>query len=314
MERITTEFVRNIITERPADMHKGQAGRVLIIAGSKGMAGAAVLAARGALYSGAGLVKVAVPEELFNIIQITVPEAMCISREELCKACACDVAEDSDVPDNPFEGYDAIAIGPGLGVSEESHDLLLSLLDSYDGPVVMDADALNCMSRYGLTNEKFGYAVEHNGPTVITPHPSEADRLLMAYGQSSYGELGREGAAETLAQICGCVVLLKGQETIIARGSEFFVNPTGNPGMATGGSGDVLTGMIVSLLAQGVAGDAANTKHDRDDFMCADALEATCAAAFLHGLAGDIAAENIGEYGMTSADIADAISMAIREI
>ena len=106
MKQITTDFVRNIIIDRPADMHKGQAGRVLIIAGSKGMAGAAVLAARGALYSGSGLVKVSVPDELYTILQISVPEAMCIGREEAAKA-------DIGV-------YDAICIGPGLGVSEES--------------------------------------------------------------------------------------------------------------------------------------------------------------------------------------------------
>lgn len=285
MITISTDYVRNTIKPRPRDMHKGQAGRVLIIAGSRGMAGAAVLALRGALYSGAGLVKALIPGELFNIIQTTVPEAMCIDRDETCKGRALDFSE-----------FDAIAIGPGLRVTEENHELIGTLLKSYNGPVVMDADALNCIAEYGLP-------AEHDGPTILTPHPGEADRLLKTCGLGSVKELGREEAVKTLAMESGAVVLLKGADTIISDGhnnQELYLNPTGNPGMATGGSGDVLTGIITSFLAQ---------KH-----LDLKPIEATCTGAFIHGLAGDIAAENIGEYGMTAADIADAISMAIREI
>ncbi|MDO4177278.1 MAG: NAD(P)H-hydrate dehydratase [Bacillota bacterium] len=280
MITISTDYVRNTIKPRPRDMHKGQAGRVLIIAGSRGMAGAAVLALRGALYSGAGLVKALIPAELFNIIQTTVPEAMCMDRDEECD----------------FSEFDAIAIGPGLRVNEENHKLIKSLLESYNGPIVVDADAINCIAEYGLP-------AEHKGPTILTPHPGEADRLLKSCGLKSVKEQGREEAAKALAKESGAVVLLKGAGTIIADGhdnQELYLNPTGNPGMATGGSGDVLTGIITSFLAQ---------KH-----LDLKPIEATCTGAFIHGLAGDIAAENIGEYGMTAADIADAISMAIREI
>lgn len=283
---ITTNFVRDIIENRPGDMHKGQAGRVLIIAGSRGMAGAAVLAARGALYSGAGLVKVSVPDELFNILQCSVTEAMCIDRSEAAKA-------DLDL-------YDAICIGPGLGTGEDAMSLIYRVLTDYSGPLVIDADGINCLCKYGGFDE----VKNREGITVFTPHPGEADRMLLACMLDSYKQLGRGGTAAALAEATGAIVLLKGSLTLVAYGSakelEIYENPTGNPGMATGGSGDVLSGILTSLLAQ---------KH-----LSAAPFDRVKAAAFLHGLAGDIAAENIGEYGMTSADIADAVAAAFKLI
>ncbi len=284
--QITTEFVRGVITERPADMHKGQAGRILIIAGSRGMAGAAVLSVRGALYSGAGLVKVSVPDELFTILQISVPEAMCINRADAAKA--------------DLSVYDAICIGPGIGTDEETMALLYRVLTDYAGPVVVDADGINCLCKYkGFTEVR-----NREGITVCTPHPGEAGRMLTALDLGSYQELGREETARSLAGATGAIILLKGAKTLIAWESSgkaaMYENPTGNPGMATGGSGDVLSGIITSLLGQ---------KH-----LQANVPERVCAAAFLHGLAGDIAAENIGEYGMTSADIADAVAAAVNAL
>ena len=269
-------------------MHKGQAGRVLIIAGSKGMAGAAALTARGALYSGAGLVKIAAPSEIFDILQITALEAMCIDREDL----------EGEAFD--FSVYDAIAIGPGIGVSDSNVDLLSRVLYSFAGPVVIDADGINCLCK------RPGVLAQRAGATVLTPHPGEAGRLLEAFGLGNYKALGRDASAKALAALpCGgnpLVVLLKGKDTLIASGEDMFVNTTGNPGMATGGSGDVLTGIIVSLLTQGL------------HYMEADTLQAVLAAAYIHGLAGDIAAEELGQYGMTSADIADAVAEAIKEV
>lgn len=285
-KQITTEYVRSVITDRPADMHKGQAGRVLMIAGSRGMAGAAVLSARGALYSGAGLVKVSVPDELFTILQIAVPEAMCIDRAETAKA-------DLNI-------YDAICMGPGIGTGEDAMALLFKVLAEYHGPLVLDADAINCLCKYNGFEE----VRKREGVTVFTPHPGEAGRMLRALDLGAYKELGREQTAAALAQATGAIVLLKGAMTLIAGGeaseTELYENPTGNPGMATGGSGDVLSGIITSLLGQ---------KH-----LEAGAMQRVCAAAFLHGLAGDIAAENIGEYGMTSADIADAVAAAFNAL
>lgn len=285
-KQITTEFVRGVITDRPVDMHKGQAGRILIIAGSRGMAGAAVLSARGALYSGAGLVKVSVPDELFTILQISVPEAMCINREEAAKT--------------ELNIYDAICMGPGIGTDEDAMALLYRVLTDYQGPLLLDADGINCLCKY----HGFEKVKKRDGITVFTPHPGEAGRMLHTLDLGTYKELGREETAAALSKATGAIVLLKGAMTLIADGAadetELFENPTGNPGMATGGSGDVLSGIITSLLGQ---------KH-----LNADPMERVCAAAFLHGLAGDIAAENIGEYGMTSADIADAVAAAINAL
>lgn len=289
MITISTEYVRDRITPRPIDMHKGQAGRVLVVAGSPGMAGAAVLALRGALYSGAGLVKALVPRELFNIIQISVPEAMCVDRDEFCKGSM-------EHKRSFLKEFDGAAIGPGMGVNEENFETMKVILETCTCPVVIDADGLNCISSFGLPGV-------HKGPTILTPHPGEADRLLRSLGLGDVRSLGRERAAEALAESSGGVVLLKGAETVICDGHDncrMYVNPTGNPGMATGGSGDVLTGIIVSLAAQKNLGLAP--------------VEAACTGAFIHGLAGDIAAENVGEYGMTSADIADGISVALKEL
>ena len=282
IKQIPTNDVREIIIDRPADMHKGQAGRILFIAGSKGMAGAAVLAARGAIYSGAGLVKVSVPDELFHILQCSVTEAMCIDREEAAKA--------------DLSIYDAICIGPGLGTGEDAMALIHRVIADYEGPLVVDADGINCLCKY----RALAQIHERQGVTVFTPHPGEADRMLRALALGSYKVMGRQRTAAALAEATGAVILLKGHQTLIVSGQDAYENPTGNPGMATGGSGDVLSGIITSLLAQ---------KH-----LDAEPVGRVNAAAFLHGLAGDIAAENIGEYGMTAADIADAVAAAFNAL
>ncbi len=289
MKKIELKEIEKIIKPRPSDMHKGQAGRVLIIAGSKGMAGAAVLAARGCLYSGAGLLKVAVPDELFNILQISVPEAMCVERNNLC---ACRSGSGNNALD-----YDAIAIGPGIGIYEENIKCLELLLSAYEGPLIIDADGINCLCKYGNVER----LRDRNGVTVLTPHPGEADRILRAIGADNAKD--REETVRIIASQTGAITLLKGEGTLIASpdpDETVYINTTGNPGMATGGSGDVLTGMMASLMAQ---------KH-----LDAVAIERVKAAAFIHGLAGDIAAENVGEYGMTAADIADAVSVAFKGI
>ena len=293
METITTTFVRNIITERPRTMHKGQAGRVLIIAGSKGMMGAAVLAVRGALYSGSGLVKAAVPEDQFVIMQTTVPEAMCVDRSTLAKA-----ADHGDDAYTELDVYDAVCIGPGLGISHESAELVKIVLQSYKGPIVVDADAINCLCRYD--------GLDLTGPnTILTPHPGEADRILSRLRLAAYRDTDRAACIKKINSATGSAVLLKGAETLVTDGTGLYRNPTGNPGMATGGSGDVLSGIITSLLAQKTIGPEGHGVSP---------VEAAAAGAFLHGLAGDIAAENVGEYGMTAADIADAVSVAFKEI
>lgn len=279
---ITREYVNTVIKKRPRDIHKGKCGRVLIIAGSAGMAGAAVLAARGALKSGAGLVSAAVLRELFPILQAVVPQATCM-----------DVSE--GFSNRSFDIYGAIAAGPGLGVDKRSYLLTEEILRKYEGTVILDADALNSLCAF---DEGLQALKKRTAPVILTPHPGEADRLLSALHEPQLEELGRIAAAETLSRGTGSVVLLKGADTVVtSENGGTYINTTGNPGMATGGSGDVLTGVITAIAASG-----------------ADAIDAAKAGAFMHGLAGDIAAREYGQWGMTSVEIADALPAAFKKI
>lgn len=279
---ITREYVNTVIKKRPRDIHKGKCGRVLIIAGSAGMAGAAVLAARGALKSGAGLVSAAVLRELFPILQAAVPQATCM-----------DVSE--GFSNRSFDIYGAIAAGPGLGVDKRSYLLTEEILRKYEGTVILDADALNSLCAF---DEGLQALKKRTAPVILTPHSGEADRLLSALHEPQLEELGRIAAAETLSRGTGSVVLLKGADTVVtSENGGTYINTTGNPGMATGGSGDVLTGVITAIAASG-----------------ADAIDAAKAGAFMHGLAGDIAAREYGQWGMTSVEIADALPAAFKKI
>lgn len=279
---ITREYVNTVIKKRPRDIHKGQCGRVLIVAGSAGMAGAAVLAARGSLKSGAGLVTVAVSRELFPVLQTAVPQATCV-----------DVSE--GFSNRSFDIYGAIAAGPGLGVDKRSYLLIEEILKKYKGSVILDADALNSLCAFdkGLQSLK-----KRTVPAILTPHPGEANRLLAALGQPPLEETGRIAAAEALSKRTGSVVLLKGADTVVtSENGGTYINTTGNPGMATGGSGDVLTGVISAIAASG-----------------AKVIDAAKAGAFMHGLAGDIAAKMHGQWGMTSVDIEEALPAAFKTV
>ena len=288
---ITLEYVNTIVRERPAEIHKGRCGRVLIVAGSVGMAGAAVLSARGALKSGAGLVKIAAPVDIFNILQTAVPQATCMDVSELTEG--------------QLDIYDAVAIGPGLGVDESRYLLIKNIFEHYNGTVVLDADGINCICRYdtGLQCLK-----DREDPVILTPHVGEADRLLAALGERSVMELSRKAAAEIISGRTGTVVLLKGAGTIVTEcacteekvpldKSKTYTNTTGNAGMATGGSGDVLTGVIAALAGYGI-----------------DPFDAASAGAYIHGLAGDIAAERYGQWGMTAVEIEEALPAAFKKV
>lgn len=272
---ITKAYVNTFIKKRERDIHKGNCGRVLVYAGSKGMAGAAVLCARAALRTGAGLVRVSIPEELFPILQIGVPEATCITRERLFE----DLMQ-----------YSAIAIGPGLGDEIQNGNLIKKILYTADKPVVVDADGLN------LLRDDLGSMKNAKAKLVITPHPGEAARLLGR--KTSEINADRLGSALELAAVTGAVTVLKGAGSVVATpDGKTYINTTGNPGMATGGSGDVLTGVIAALAGQGLDPEAAAT-----------------AGVFLHGLAGDLASVQMGEYGLIASDIADMVALAIKSI
>ena len=279
---ITEKTVKNIIERRKREIHKGSCGRILIAAGSVGMAGAAVLAARGALRSGAGLVQLSVPAGIFPIVQTGVLEATCLT----------------DSLDNiDLSRYNAAAAGPGLGDSRESVEKVRILLDSFDGPLVLDADGLNIAAR----EEFFDLMRARGGRLIITPHMGEARRLM---AKDFSEKMTRRELAEALADKSGAVTVLKGAGTVVAaKGRKTYTNTTGNPGMATAGSGDVLTGIITSLCGQ---------RHS--DGRPIEPLEAALAGVYIHGLAGDLGAEEKGEYGLIAGDIAEYTALAVKKI
>lgn len=250
--------------------HKGNFGHALIIAGSYGKMGAAVLSTKACLRSGAGLVTAHVPGKGVNIMQTTVPEAMCKADQD---------AELITKIGYPLEGYSAIGIGPGLGTQPATQKLLQYALSSYNQPLVLDADALNILSE----NKTWFNLIPEN--SIITPHPKEFSRL---FGEPSNDFERIEVALEQAARL-KVIIVLKGHRTFIATpaGKGYF-NTTGNAGMATGGSGDVLTGIITGLLAQGYA-----------------SAEAAIMGVYLHGLAGDKAAALYGMEAMIAGDLVE---------
>ena len=277
---------------RPADAHKGTFGRVLVIGGSRGMSGAPSLAGLGALRGGAGLVFVAVPSEVLPIVAaiepsyLTIPLATdkehgCLSAEGLTglrKAC---------------EGKNAIALGPGLGTSRGVATIVTTLFGEMSLPMVVDADALNVLVSSGGIGT-ISRSADARGPRILTPHPGEFARLIgsdIATVQSQRTKLAAEFAATH-----GVIVILKGQGTVITDGDRVVINRTGNPGMATGGSGDVLTGLIAALLAQGMP-----------------PFEAAQLGSHLHGLAGDLAAAELSQPGLIASDLPRFLTQAWKQ-
>ncbi len=276
---ITIKYVNTVIKERPKDIHKGDCGKVLVIAGSVGMAGAAMLCARGALRAGAGLVRISAPKELYPILQVGVPEATCVPRE-------------LSLPE--IEACDAAAIGPGLGDDAQSIRLIRTILERYRKTIVLDADGINAISRADL-----GQALrETSAQVIMTPHPGEAARFLRYRQAGDVSGMDRLRVAELLAENARATCVLKGSRTLVTTTSgDSYTNTTGNPGMATGGSGDVLTGIIAALAGQGLAPED-----------CAKA------GVFIHGMAGDLCAGKWGETGMTAMDLANMTALAFKKI
>ena len=262
------------LPRRPADGHKGDFGKVFILAGSRGYTGAAALCARSAVRGGAGLVTVAVPEDVYPIVAVKCDEAMVWPWDE----------DDGAVVDKA-RGCDAALIGPGLGQGERAERLVCRLMRELDCPIILDADGLNIISRH------INVLDEREGLTILTPHDGEFARL----SGRDLPITDRLGAARGFAKARHCVLALKGHRTITTSWNGWCaVNSTGNPGMAKGGSGDVLAGLLAALTAQ----DQASPEL----------------AAWIHGRAGDLAAEDKGEYGMTPSDLIEQIPYAIKEL
>ncbi len=271
-----------LLPPRPCDAHKGTFGHVLVVAGSRGMAGAAALCAEAALRAGTGLVTVACPRSIVPIIQQRVPCAMAIGLPETEGRIG---AQSAEILRTAARGKDALAIGPGLG---QADDLLaaLSPLLSLPLPKVIDADALNALARAEL--------LPPLGPSaVLTPHPGEMARLLRLSVPEVSADL--PAAAQALQRQTGGIALLKGATTVIAGEGQTTLNRTGCAGMATGGSGDVLTGLIAGFCAQGMP-----------------PYDAAAAGVWLHGSAGEWAASWLGERSMTAIDLLAALPDVLR--
>jgi len=269
---------------RAVGAHKGDFGKVCIVAGSLGMSGAAALAGRSALRGGAGLVRVATPGSILPIVASIEPSFTTIALAEndagriSAKATSAilDAAGDND----------AMAFGPGVGVSAELRAVLERLLGQEGLRLVIDADGLNNLAGLGDWPDKVKAKV------ILTPHPGEMKRLWAGLLREAVPEERREQAVQ-LAQRTKTVVVLKGAGTVVTDGEKVYINKTGNPGMATAGSGDVLTGVLTALLGQGLS-----------------EFDAAVLGVYIHGLAGDIAAERMGQVSMIATDIANALGEA----
>jgi NAD(P)H-hydrate epimerase len=281
--------VRAVLPDRPLDAHKGRYGHLLVVAGSVGKTGAAALTCRGALRSGTGLVTAALPASQQPVVAAALAEAM---TEPLAETPVQTISRKALDRLLELAGRtDAVVVGPGAGLDAEPAGVLCALITGVGHPVVVDADALTALAGH------LEVARSARGPRLLTPHPGEAARLLG--GSVADIQADRIASARELAEASGCVVALKGAGTVIA-GPErgvVTVNPTGNPGMATGGMGDVLAGVAGGLLAQGV-----------------EAQSALRAAVYLHGLAGDRVAARLGGVGLLAGEVADALPAAIREV
>ena len=277
MTQVTETFVRDCLPVRDRNSHKGNFGKVHILAGCVGFTGAPIFASHAAVRTGAGLVFLSVPEEIWPVAAVKSGEAM-----------------PAPIPSFPIlldkmNTSDAVLIGPGLGRSRRTDVRTLRLVEKVQVPLILDADGINAVAEHiDVLDTRRGRL------TVLTPHDGEFLRLTQGKAIGS----DREGTAAAFARQHGCVLVLKGHHTITAfPDGETFVNTTGNPGMAKGGSGDVLAGMVLSLLGQGI-----------------DPKKAIPGAVWLHGRAGDLAAAQLGEYGMTPTDLLRQIPHAIQGV
>jgi NAD(P)H-hydrate epimerase len=284
IELLVEDELAGWLPPRQRDAHKGTFGHALLVAGSPGKAGAAILAARAAVRSGAGLVTVAVPEPILETVDLGSLESMTLALSSAAVSQA-------------LEGKAVLAVGPGLGQDEPAVRLIREIVMTSGGaelPLVLDADGINAFAgnASGL--------IERQAPTVLTPHPGELGRLLGISAKDVQAD--RLGSARRAARETGAIVVLKGARTLIAEpGGNVWVSPTGNPGMATGGSGDLLTGLAAGLIAQ------------REAYGL-EVLDAVLLAVYLHGLAGDLAAAEKGENALAAGDLIEFLPAAFARV
>jgi hydroxyethylthiazole kinase-like uncharacterized protein yjeF len=272
METLTKESVKTLIQPRIADSHKGNYGHALIVAGGVGCVGAAVIAAKACLRTGVGLLTVSVPQDERIILQIAIPEAMLILRNRTIEV---------------LNSYSALGIGCGMGTSSKAETLLSAIISKIDIPLLLDADALNMISNNKNLLKLIPPA------SILTPHPKEFDRLFGIHNS----EDDRRSTAIKKAQEYNIIIVLKGHKTLVTSGGAAFLNTTGNAGLAKGGSGDALTGIITSFLAQGYT-----------------AFDAAKIGVFIHGLAADLSLEQQSMESLLITDVIEHLGMAFHSI
>ena len=293
-ENLNTYLIDNrhcisLLPHRAPDAHKGDCGRVCILAGSVGLTGAAALTAKAALRGGAGLVTLGVPKSLNDILETKVTEAMTLPLPEVKKARCLSLRARSEIQ-RLFQKAQCVALGPGLGTHRETIALIRRLLHDLICPAVIDADALNALAGNIETLQSCPV------PLVLTPHWGEFARLT----KNNIADIRKNpiAAARKFASEMGVTIILKGAPTIVATPKgEAYINPTGNAGMATGGSGDVLTGLLAALIGQGL-----------------NVSDAARLAVYLHGLAGDLASKTTGQLGLIASDIIENLAGAMHHL
>lgn len=271
--------LKHLLPRRRRDSHKGDYGRILLLCGSRGYTGAAALAARGALRCGAGLVYLGVPESIYAIEAVKLDEAVVLPMPDengMLSADACGQLQPL------LSRMDAVLFGCGSGIGSGTETVLRFLLQNASCPLVLDADGITLVSRH--KDELRG----RTSPTILTPHDGEFARLEPKAAD-------RVTQTEDLARDLGCVIVRKGHRSLICGEGESFENRTGNPGMATGGSGDVLAGIITSLLGQKLS-----------------PMDAASAGVWLHGRAGDLCADRLGEYGLLPGDLVEELPRLLK--
>jgi len=296
--KITKAEIAKLFPKRRLDSNKGDYGRVLVIAGSRGMTGAAVLAARAALKSGAGLVTLAVPESSQPIVAAGLPEAITLPLPETKTGAISSRAIKTVLDWKSKRGADAMLIGPGLGTDKDTVKFVVAVIQKLGIPFVIDADALNCAVLIGDLEKLFAGAPPH----IMTPHPGEISRLLkIVIPRFAFV---RKNAANSLSRLCGGVIVLKGFRTLVVSGENCAINFTGGPALAKAGTGDVLSGLTAGFWAQlGKPSGYAGT-----------AFSAAKAGVYIHGLCGDMAAKELGERSVLAGELLDYLPRAMKLI
>lgn len=271
--------VLSLLPDRPEDAHKGNFGKLLLLCGSRGFTGAAYLSAMGALRSGAGLVFLGVPESIYAIEAIKLNEAVVFPLPDRDGALS---RESIGEIQRRLPQMDAMLLGCGIELTADTEALVCWALKNVSCPLILDADGIT------LAAQHKDLLRGRTGITILTPHEGEFARL-------GYPARERQNAAAAAARELGCILVLKGHRTVITDGTRTYINPTGNPGMAVGGSGDVLAGIITALVGQGLA-----------------PLESSACGCWLHGKAGDVCAKQLGQYGMLPTDMLDALPRLLK--